>query len=304
VGHSVAFPSSAAGAQTITVGQSATLRLGGGRGSSTVTVPIIGILPSIGGLIIPIDTGVFVSMQAAEVLLHRLSFNEMLVIAKNTSSVNATSSLITTIYGSSARVITTAQLVSTASSIIGSIALLFGVIAGISLLVAAIGIMNIMLMSVMERTREIGIMKAIGFKSRHVMLIFMLQALIIGMVGGVTGIIAGATISYTLAAVFGSGGGSPSAAGAGAPTAAPSGSFRSGGNAGFAGGAGGAAGGTTAVAFRSGASSTSGISFKPAFPIGTIAAALAIAVIVSLIAGLYPAWRASKMEPIDALRQL
>jgi ABC-type antimicrobial peptide transport system permease subunit len=297
VGHSVAFPTSADGRQTITVGQSATLRLGG-RGGSTVTVPVLGILPAIGGLLIPIDTGVFVPLQAAEVLLHRLSFNEMLVIASSTASVNATSSLITTIYGSSARVITTSQLASTASSIIGSITLLFGVIAGVSLLVAAIGIMNVMLMSVLERTREIGIMKSIGFKSSHVMLIFMLQALIIGLAGGIIGIIVGATTSYSLAAVFG-GGLHTSTTTSSAPT---SGSFRGGGGGGFAVSGSGAAGAPAGAAI--GASASSGISFKPAFPITTIVLALLIAVFVSLAAGVYPAWRASKMEPIEALRQL
>jgi putative ABC transport system permease protein len=292
VGHSVAFPSSAAGQQTVTIGQSAVLKFGG-RNSQTVTVPLLGILSAHGGSLIPVDTGVFVSVQAADVLLHRSSFNEMLVLASNLSSVNATSSLITTVYGSSARILTTSQLLSTASSIIGSITLLFAVIAGVSLLVAAIGIMNIMLMAVMERTHEIGIMKAIGFKSKHIMLVFLLQALIIGLVGGTAGIIVGATASYSLAAVFGSGTSSTTTS-----SASGAGGFRGGGGFGGAGG-----GGTAGGAVFAGGSSSS-ISFKPAFPLTTIAIALLIAVIVSVAAGLYPAWRASKMEPIDALREL
>ncbi|MGA3020929.1 MAG: FtsX-like permease family protein [Candidatus Micrarchaeales archaeon] len=296
VGHSVAFPSSAAGQQTVTIGQSAVLKFGG-RNGQTVTVPLLGILSAHGGSLIPVDTGVFVSVQAAGVLLHRSSFNEMLVLASNLSSVNATSSLITTIYGSSARILTTSQLLSTASSIIGSITLLFAVIAGVSLLVAAIGIMNIMLMAVMERTHEIGIMKAIGFKSKHVMLVFLLQALMIGLVGGISGIIVGATASYSLAAVFGSGTSSTTTS-----DASGAGGFRGGGGFGSAGGGGAAAGTTGSAVFAGG--SSSGISFKPAFPLTTIATALLIAVIVSVAAGLYPAWRASRMEPIDALREL
>jgi ABC-type antimicrobial peptide transport system permease subunit len=300
VGHSVAFPTSAEGAQTITVGQSATLRLEG-RGATTATVPVLGILPAIGGLVIPIDTAVFVSLQAAEVLLHRTSFNEILVHASSIGSVNATASQITTIYGSSARVITTAQLTSTASSIIGSITLLFGVIAGISLLVAAIGIMNIMLMSVMERTREIGIMKSIGFKSRHVMLIFMLQALIIGVLGGITGIGVGAATSYSLAAAFGGGTSRTSATTA---SASSSSSFRSGGGAGFTARSGSGPEGAPSGGAAVSTTSASSISFKPAFPLSTIISALLIAIFVSLAAGIYPAWRASQMEPIEALRQL
>jgi putative ABC transport system permease protein len=289
VGHSVAFPSSAAGQQTITVGQSATLKLTAGRTGQTVTVPILGILPEHGVSLIPIDTGVFVSSQAAEVLLHRTSFNEMVVLASNLSSVNATSSLITTIYGSSARVTTTSQILSTVSTIIGSISLLFSVIAGVSLLVAAVGIMNVMLMGVMERTHEIGIMKAIGFKNKHVMLVFLIQALIIGLAGGLAGIAVGAGASYTLAAAFGSGSSSANTQGA-------SGEIGTGGGGGFQSGPGGQG--------AAASSSSTSLSFSPAFPIETILLALFIAVIVSIIAGIYPAWRASKMEPIDALREL
>jgi putative ABC transport system permease protein len=278
VGHSVAFPSSAAGQQTIIIGQSATLKLSG-RGGQTLTVPVVGILQSYGGLIIPIDSGVIVSLQAAEVLLHRSSFNEMFVLASNTSSVNATSSLITSVYGSGARVLTTAQIQQTASTIIGSISLLFSVIAGVSLLVAAIGIMNIMLIAVLERTHDIGIMKSVGFKNRDVMLLFLFQALLIGLIGGLLGVVTGAGISYSLAGVFGGGGASTS------PQTSVN--FRGGG------------GGGAAVA-----STSSSLSFTPAFPIATIITALLVSVIVSVAAGLYPAWRASKMQPIDALRQL
>lgn len=298
IGHTVAFPSTAAGQQTVSVGQSAALKFSG-RGGETVTVPILGILSSHGMSIIPIDTGVFLSIQAAQVLLHRSSFNEMLVLASNLTTVNATSSLITTIYGSSARILTTAELLSTASSIIGSITLLFAVIAGVSLLVAAIGIMNIMLMAVMERTHEIGIMKSIGFKNKHVMLVFLLQALMIGLVGGILGIGFGAGVSLGLTALV-SGGSSSTTASSSSST-----SLRAGGGGGF-GGAGGAGGGGAAAGggFGGGSSSSSGLSFQPAFPLTTIATALLIAVLVSIIAGLYPAWRASKMEPIDALREL
>ncbi len=293
IGHSVAFPSSAAGQQVITVGQSAALKLSEGRSTQTITVPILGILASHGASIIPIDTGVFLSVQSAEVLLHRSSFNKMVVLSSNLTTVNSTAALITTVYGSSARILTTAQLLSTVSMIIGSISLLFGVIAGVSLLVAAIGIMNIMLMSVLERTHEIGVMKAIGFKNKHVMLVFMLQALTIGLIGGVMGIGVGAGVSYGLSAAFGSGSSTSSA------PSSSAGSFR--------GGTGGGEG--RGAVFVSGgqapsSSSSPGLTFSPAFPIGTILAALLIAVIVSVIAGLYPAWRASKMEPIDALREL
>ncbi len=288
VGRNVAFPSTNAGQQSIITGQSVSLKLLG-RNGQTLTVPVVGILDSYGGLIIPIDTGVIVSLQAAEVLLHRSSFNEMFILASNTSSVNATASLITSIYGSGARVLTTAQIQQTASAIIGSITLLFSVIAGVSLLVAAIGIMNIMLIAVLEKTHDIGIMKSVGFRNRDVMLVFLFQALLIGLIGGIFGIAVGAGTSYSLAGIFGSGTGSGTATTAGG---GGGGTFRAGGE---------LRQGTGGGAMAQG---SSGISFSPVFQLGTIIAAILVSITVSVAAGIYPAWRASKMEPIDALRQL
>ncbi len=292
LGHSVAFPTSAAGAQKVEVGQTATLKTfrSSGGGTESVTLPVIGILPSHASSIVPIDTSVFLSLPAAEVITGRQSFNDIFLTASNASSVNATASLITNIYGSSVRVITIASILSTVSTITGSLGLLFGAIAGVSLLVAAIGIMNIMLISVYERIHEIGIMKSVGFKNKDILMIFLSQALIIGFIGGIIGIAFGAGASYGLAAVFsrGASGGAPNSS-----SAPRGGNVGGGGLYVSSGGPGGSGGG-----------GTSGLSFHPVFPASTIAMALIIAIVVSMVAGIYPAWRASKMEPIDALRQL
>jgi len=74
--------------------------------------------------------------------------------------------------------------------------MLLGGIAAVSLLVGGIGIMNIMLVSVTERTREIGIRMAVGARSKHVQHQFLIEALILGLLGGLTGIMVGAGTSY------------------------------------------------------------------------------------------------------------
>jgi len=72
-----------------------------------------------------------------------------------------------------------------------TITLLLGCIAAISLLVGGIGIMNIMLVSVTERTREIGIRKALGATYNNILLQFLIEAMVIGVVGGTLGVILG-----------------------------------------------------------------------------------------------------------------
>ena len=96
-----------------------------------------------------------------------------------------------------------AQLLQTASSIAGTLALLLGGIASISLIVGGIGIMNIMLVSVRERTREIGIRKAVGARSRDILAQFLIEALTLSLLGGLIGIVLGLGVSALIGRVAG-----------------------------------------------------------------------------------------------------
>ncbi len=138
-----------------------------------------------------------------------------------------------------------ADIMESMSSISGTLTLLLGAIAGISLLVGGIGIMNMMLTTVTERTREIGLRKSLGARRRDINIQFLLESTALTFIGGIVGIIVGLIASY-LVSKFG---------------------------------------GTTTVV----SSSSVLISFFVSAGIG-------------IIFGYYPAQRASKLNPIEALR--
>ena len=139
-------------------------------------------------------------------------------------------------------------------------------IAAISLLVAGIGIMNIMIVSLIERTREIGILKALGMKSRTVLLVFLCESIIIGLIGAVVGIGSGWALANIVVRIFSGGGG-----GAG-------------------------------LGVRNQVGGLGGLGITPVLTPTVFLGALGFGVGVSVIFALYPAWRASRLKPVEALR--
>jgi ABC-type antimicrobial peptide transport system permease subunit len=301
IGHSVAFASSTdTSKQTASVNQTGTLVVQssgskGGGGSSKIATPIVGILQSRSSTLINVDGGVIVSLQYAQTLLRTNSYSELLVKANTAQNLSALTTLLETVYGNNARVINTQQFANTFSSIQSQTSELYVIIAAVALIVAAIGIMNVMLMAVSERIHDIGILKSIGFMNRDVLLIFLFQAMVIGVIGGVTGIGVGVVTSYTVSLAGGLGGSSSIPSGGAPPVSISSQSAP--------GGAGGAAF-FSSSSRGSTSSSSSSSTTEPVFTLATMVEALIIAIAISMIAGIYPAWRASKMEPIDALRIL
>ncbi len=142
-------------------------------------------------------------------------------------------------------VLNQASLLDTVGAITGTLTAFLGAIAGISLLVGGIGIMNIMLVSVTERTREIGIRKALGALKRDILVQFLLESLLLSLLGGLLGVVVGMVVAQLAGAMLG----------------------------------------VTAVV-----------------ELTTVLMATGFAAAVGLIFGLYPAWRASGLRPIEALR--
>jgi putative ABC transport system permease protein len=137
------------------------------------------------------------------------------------------------------------QLLSTFGAIIGTVTVFLGAIAGVSLLVGGIGIMNIMLVSVTERTKEIGIRKAIGAMRRDILIQFLIEALVLSLVGGAVGVALGWTIAVVLGPL---------------------------------------------------------IEITAVMTLDIVLLATGFAAAVGIGFGVYPAWRASRLRPIEALR--
>ncbi len=94
------------------------------------------------------------------------------------------------------RIMSVEEISQTISEVTGTMTLLLGAIAAISLLVGGIGVMNIMLVSVLERTREIGIRKALGAQEWNIWLQFLIEAAFLSFAGGIVGVIIGWLIAY------------------------------------------------------------------------------------------------------------
>ena len=129
------------------------------------------------------------------------SISEIIVQAKSESALNAASAEVTGILDglhhisatstSNFTVINQGSLLQTSSATSDVFTTLLGEVAAISLLVGGIGVMNIMLVSVTERTREIGIRKAVGARRSDIMTQFLVEAVMVSLLGGVAGVAAG-----------------------------------------------------------------------------------------------------------------
>jgi putative ABC transport system permease protein len=146
---------------------------------------------------------------------------------------------------------TQADALKTVGTILNTLTVFLAMVAAISLVVGGVGIMNIMLVSVTDRTREIGLRKALGATNRNILSQFLLEAIILTGIGGLIGILLGAGLSFAISLII---------------------------------------------------SNVFGLAWSFTFPVNAALLGIAIAAIVGLIFGMYPARQAAAKSPIESLR--
>jgi putative ABC transport system permease protein len=269
--------------------------LGGRERTASRSFLVTGSLTAYGqGLFINPDDTIFVPIEAGRLITGSTSYSGLYVAATSRDTVNSVSQAITDLYGNNMRVITISSLLSSIQSITGTITTMLTSIASISLAVAFMGITTTMFTSVNERVREIGITKALGYSGRTVMLFFLMEAVLTGLIGGIVGALSGAVLSNFIVGFFGGGmrfGGFGGSGGGG---------FGGGGMA-FRGGGGGF-GGAVSSSQAATATQASAMTITPALTPELILGAILLATAIGALAGLIPAWRASRLTPVEALR--
>lgn len=224
----------------------------------SVSIRIVGTLQKYGNaLMVNPDLTIFLPLSAGRSVLGLSSYSGLFIVAKDNSKVDYISSQIKNRYRDLVQVIAFQQIANTVNSIVDVLDFLLFTLSTSAFAVAITGTMATMFTSIIERTREIGVLKAFGFSSKHVLILILAEGIIMSIIGGVIGVLLGTVGAYTLS--------------------------------------------TTGSFTVSGAVSFS-IKAEPLISPQLLLQSLGMAVLVGSVGGLIPAYRASKVQPIVALR--
>jgi putative ABC transport system permease protein len=168
-----------------------------------ITLRIIGVLKQTGGSFSQTDSLIIIPQQTYEQIFE--TSGKFTVISLTTYSTDNIAQVTKDIKAKldQVSVISAATAQAMVDRILGTIQAVLGGIAAISLVVAGVGIINTMTISVMERTKEIGTIKALGGKSRDILLIFLSESILTGIVGGTIGALGGFALSIAVGAYIG-----------------------------------------------------------------------------------------------------
>jgi putative ABC transport system permease protein len=213
----------------------------------SITLRVVGILKKTGGGFgTNLDDAIAIPLRTAQQLYEiGGEFDFIIAQSKSLESAPETEEAIEEKLGDSVTVISYESAQEMVGEVLNTIEAVLGGIAAISLVVAGVGIINTMTVSVMERTREIGTMKSIGAKSLEILFIFLSEAMITGLFGGMIGAIFGVFLSNIVGNII-------------------------------------------------------NLSSAPSIELGLLVTGFAI--LTSILSGIYPAWRAAKLSPVEALR--
>ncbi|MHA2426557.1 MAG: ABC transporter permease [Candidatus Hermodarchaeia archaeon] len=247
------------------------VRIGLGFAYVNVTFTVAGTLEEAGQSgMLPLDRSIFIPLETYHELFSTQNIDSIIAKIEDPNQADAVAEDIREAFEDQVLVLVPSQIIDTVQSVFGIMEIFLLAIASIALLVAGISILNIMLVSVMERTREIGIMKALGAKDRTILGQFLSEAVLLGVIGGIIGIIFGWSLAYGMALAL------PALLSGGMQSPFDGASF---------------------AGFGSGS-----MSIVPVLPLETIIIAMSFGILISVIFALYPARKAAKLDPVTALR--
>ncbi|MEM4206929.1 MAG: ABC transporter permease, partial [Nitrososphaerota archaeon] len=196
IGYKLAFPPDYPGVK-ILPGQSISVEVVTPKGKTQASYVVSCVYDEFGAtLFVDADTMVLITIPGGRRLFGESLYHGILVRAIDPRDVDYIIDQLSLMYGRNANIVSPTSILRTVQSILGSFTFFLAVIAAVSLLVAGIGIANTMIMSVMERVREIGVLRAIGMTKRDIMIIFLSEASLTGAIGGILGIMLGVMLSY------------------------------------------------------------------------------------------------------------